>query len=282
MGEILISGGTTDTLADATPLPGDTRSRSCDSEARSCADTEVGMAGTRVVVVDDDDLFRESIERNLTDAGFDVSSFARGSDLLEHLGNQGSADLVILDWKMPGMNGIEVLRQMRAARIVTPAIFLTALTDQIYEEAAFTSGAVDFVEKSRSFAILLKRIELILGGVKTQGQPSQAGSEDVVRLGDLELRLDAHRALWKGHRVDLTLAEFRVVSELVAHGGGDLDYRSIYDIVRGKGFVAGAGAEGYRANVRTFVKRVRQKFRDVDESFDQIQNFPGYGYRWCE
>jgi two-component system response regulator ChvI len=57
-------------------------------------------------------------------------------------------------------------------------------------------------------------------------------------------------------------------------------YRDIYDLVRGEGFTAGVGPEGYRANVRTFIKRIRQKFREIDERFDSIENYPGFGYRW--
>ena len=68
---------------------------------------------------------------------------------------------------MPKMDGIDVLRQLRASGIEVPVIFLTVLSDQIYEEAALAGGAVDFVEKSRSLPILLKRMQLILGGRKT-------------------------------------------------------------------------------------------------------------------
>jgi two-component system response regulator ChvI len=57
-------------------------------------------------------------------------------------------------------------------------------------------------------------------------------------------------------------------------------YREIYDVVRGSGFVAGAGEDGYRANVRAFIKRIRQKFREVDDGFDRIENYAGFGYRW--
>ena len=64
---------------------------------------------------------------------------------------------------MPEMNGIEVLKQLRARSIDVPVVFLTVLSDQIYEEAALLGGAVDFVEKSRSFTILRRRIELIVG-----------------------------------------------------------------------------------------------------------------------
>jgi two-component system response regulator ChvI len=57
-------------------------------------------------------------------------------------------------------------------------------------------------------------------------------------------------------------------------------YRDLYDLVHGEGFVAGYGEDGYRTNVRTFIKRVRKKFRDIDDQFDAIENYPGFGYRW--
>jgi two-component system response regulator ChvI len=65
----------------------------------------------------------------------------------------------------------------------------------------------------------------------------------------------------------------------MAHGE-DVSYRDIYDLVHGKDFAAGYGADGYRVNVRTFIKRIRKKFREVNPTFNQIQNYPRFGYRW--
>jgi len=237
---------------------------------------------THVLLVDDDDLFRESLEQNLIDAGFAVSGFADGPAVLAFLANGGAADLVLLDWKMPAMNGIEVLKRLRETRLDIPVIFLTVLSDQIYEEAALLGGAVDFVEKSRSFSILLRRIELILEGAKQKKTPvAEAGRADRrLSYGDLELHLDSSRAFWKGERVDLTLTEFKMVHYLAGRAGKDVRYRELYDLVHGEGFIAGIGDEGYRANVRTFIKRIRQKFRDIDGTFEAIENYPGFGYRW--
>ncbi|HLI12293.1 MAG TPA: response regulator transcription factor [Alphaproteobacteria bacterium] len=240
-----------------------------------------------VVLVDDDELFRESLGQNLIDAGFSVVSFGSGETALDHLLNQQSGDIVLLDWKMPEMNGIEVLRRMRAAGLQVPVIFLTVLTDQIYEEAALQGGAVDFVEKSRSFAILLRRMTLILSGLKG-GKPesleaASAESEHgtaVLHRGALELRRETSRAFWKGQEVPLSITEFKMVDLLATRAGQDVRYRELYDLVHGEGFMAGYGAEGYRSNVRAFVKRIRQKFRDVDTEFDEIENYSGFGYRW--
>ncbi|HTI88813.1 MAG TPA: response regulator transcription factor [Alphaproteobacteria bacterium] len=247
------------------------------------ASVEVMAAGKRVLVVDDDEFFRESLAQNLADAGFVVETAANGEEAIEHLagGNEPPADLVILDWKMPGLTGIEVLRRVRQGGVETPVIFLTTLTDQIYEESALASGAVDFVEKSRSFVILLKRIELILNGVRGQaGGAAVSVTDEMVSLGELELNLKSHRALWDGREVPLTLSEFNIVHLMASRAGADVRYRDIYDLVRGEGFTAGVGPEGYRANVRTFIKRIRQKFREIDERFDSIENYPGFGYRW--
>jgi two-component system response regulator ChvI len=67
---------------------------------------------------------------------------------------------------------------------------------------------------------------------------------------------------------------------LAERAGQDVGYREIYDLVHGKNFIAGHGSEGYRANVRTFIKRIRKKLRDVDPGFDHIENYAGFGYRW--
>src|SRR6266478_7777654 len=154
-------------------------------------------------------------------------------------------------------------------------IFLTVLSDDIYEEAALAGGAVDFIDKSRRLPILLKRLQLISEGVRPalDSEPLRAVS---MRFGRLELRFDVNRALWAGQTVDLTLTEFRIVTLLADKAGQDVSYREIYDLVHGKDFIAGHGADGYRANVRTFIKRIRKKFRDVDLQFDHVRNYASF------
>jgi two-component system response regulator ChvI len=234
----------------------------------------------RILVVDDDDEFRESLSLNLMDEGFAVTTFANGPSALEHVAAGESADVVLLDWRMPAMNGLEVLRELRQRGIVTPVIFLTVLSDDIYEEAALAGGAVDFIDKSRRLSILVRRIELIAEGQRPLPSASQPQPPPQLRLGALELRFDINRAFWKGSAIDLTLTEFRMVSQLALKPGEDASYRELYDLVHGKDFLAGSGADGYRANVRTFIKRIRKKFRDVDLEFDQVRNYAGFGYQW--
>lgn len=232
-----------------------------------------------LLLVDDDDLFRESLGLNLIDEGYQVTSFANGRDVLAYLDQGGGADVMLLDWRMPNLTGLDVLRQIRADGATIPVIFLTVLSDDIYEEAALESGAVDFVDKSRRLPILLKRLQLIAedGRPSSEPEPPRAST---LQLGRLTLRFDISRAVWAGRILDLTLTEFKILTLLAEKAGQDVGYREIYDLVHGKNFIAGHGSEGYRANVRTFIKRIRKKFRDVDSGFDHIENYAGFGYRW--
>ena len=241
------------------------------------------MTSKRILIVDDDGMFRESLAQNLSDAGFATTCFADGPAALRYLAETETPDMILLDWKMPGMTGIEVLRELRERKVETPVVFLTVLSDQIYEEAGLLGGAVDFVEKARGFSILSRRIELILKGAKAHEVPARSEPQAAtLNRGHVRLQRDVSRAYWKDLQIDLTLTEFQMVDHLVTRAGRDVRYRELYDIVHGEGFAAGQGEIGYRANVRAFIKRIRQKFRDVDPEFTQIENYPGFGYRWSE
>ena len=240
-----------------------------------------GTSGAiRIMVVDDDESFRESLVVSLEELGYDVSAFAYGPAALDHLAAGGRADVILLDWRMPGMSGLEVLRNLRRAGNATPVIFLTVLSEDIYEEAALEGGAVDFIDKSRRLSILIKRLRLIAEGSRPTSDGNGRQVTDVLHIGHLELRFDINRASWAGTPIDLTLTEFKIVALLALRTGEDVSYREIYDLVHGKNFVAGYGDEGYRANVRTFIKRIRKKLREVDSEFEHIHNYAGFGYRW--
>ncbi len=233
----------------------------------------------RIVIVDDDDFFRESLGLNLIDEGYEVTSFSGGQAALEYFAAGGTADVVLLDWRMPGMNGLEVLRSLRRAGNSTPVIFLTVLHDDIYEDVALEGGAVDFIDKSRRLSILVKRLRLIVGRARSVPGAEDRQSGAVLHFGRLDLRFDTNRASWAGTLIALTLTEFKIVALLALRTGEPVSYREIYDLLHGKGFVAGYGDEGYRANVRTFIKRIRTKFRAVDPEFEYIRNYAGFRLR---
>jgi DNA-binding response OmpR family regulator len=101
-----------------------------------------------------------------------------------------------------------------------------------------------------------------------------------ITIGRLTLRFNTRRAFWDERDVDLTQTEFNVVSALVDNLNKFVTYRGIYDVVHYAGFTAGCGVEGYKTNVRSFVKRIRRKFEGLDAQWDEIENYPGFGYRW--
>jgi two-component system response regulator ChvI len=128
---------------------------------------------------------------------------------------------------------------------------------------------------------VLRRIELILEGRRGgNGDDDDGAANGHLMIGNLQLDTRSGRAYWKGEPVELTLSEFGMVRILALRANKDVAYRDIYDVARGHGFQSGRGAEGYRANVRSSIKRIRHKFREIDPDFDIIENYPGFGYCW--
>lgn len=233
--------------------------------------------GIRVVLVDDDDDYREAISGELTDLGFHVVALADGTAMFEYFAQGNSSDVMLLDWRMPGVTGLDLLGQARRRGIMVPVVFLTGMLAATYENAALENGAVDFVNKSRGAEILAKRLNLI---VKAGKQLPEQKSEELIESGHLVLRPRISRAYWRDTDVNLTVVEFNIVHLLVQNAGEYATYRAIYDCVHHAGFIAGAGEDGYRTNVRSSIKRIRNKFRAIDPDFGEIENFLAFGYRW--
>lgn len=231
----------------------------------------------RLAMVDDDDDYREAMAAELEDLGFLVTSWSDGPSLLAAFAGGIEADVIVLDWKLQASLGIDLLPQLRRRGIMLPVIFLTGMPATTYESLALERGALDFVDKSRGAAILARRIRLIAEARKTAGDVLP---EDVVDQGRLQLRPRVSRAYWDGIDVNLTITEFNIVHLLLRRLGDYVSYREIYDCVHRTGFIAGSGEDGYRANVRSSVKRIRNKFRSIDAEFSEIENFPAFGYSW--
>jgi two-component system response regulator ChvI len=222
-------------------------------------------------------VFLRAFAANLRAAGHDVVCFNDPLAALEEYKIDPAIDAWVLDWDMPQMDGLALLRALRAHGPGAPVLLLTSHGQPIFEEAALDAGAADFIDKTRGPAIILHRIARVLAP-RTPADPAAPAAP--LRIGALELSPGGRRALWRDQPVPLSRAEFDVVAMLAGHAGEDVDYRRIYDLVRGDGFIAGQGAEGYRANVRAMVKRIRQKFIRIDPDFDELHNYPGFGYRW--
>jgi two-component system response regulator ChvI len=231
----------------------------------------------RVVLVDDDDGFCELAAGELEYLGFEVDTYCSGKALLESRTKRPGADVIVLDWNLQSELGLDLLRKMRKQGISEPVVFFTGLPTTTYEMAALDGGAVDFVDKARGMPILAKRLRRIVEWKKLQAGSSLQKS---LRVGRLTLRSEVAGAFWEDDNVGLTLTEFNVVYLLASRMGEYVAYRAIYDCVHHEGFVAGDGDNGFRTNVRSLIKRIRNKFRALDADFSEIENFAALGYRW--
>jgi len=227
-----------------------------------------------VVLVDDDDDFREVLSADLADRGFSVSCFADGPSFLDALSDGIDAKVALLDLALPKMSGFELLDALRERRLGLPVVFLTGHSQIEWEMQALNRGAID---KARGVEVLAHRLRVVLEGHR---QVPTAAIPEVQSHGDLALHVATARALWRGQDIGLTIMEYRIVTLLVS--GGLHSYRAIYDTMRDPGFVAGSGEKGHHANVRSIVKRIRRKFVAVDHDFSKIMNVQKVGYRWLD
>lgn len=231
----------------------------------------------RLAFVEDDDDYREAVSGELGDHGFFVISFRDGPQLLDALAAGLDADIILLDWNLPTFSGIDLLPKLRRNGIVLPVVFLTGRSQPVYEKMALDRGALDFVDKARGVPILAQRLRLIADSSKKPTEPEFEGN---FLRGRLMLKPGVSRAYWDDRDIDLTLTEFKIVYLLASNVGGYVTYRAVYDCMHYVGFIAGSGENGYRTNVRSCIKRIRNKFRVVDASFAEIDNYQSFGYRW--
>jgi two-component system response regulator ChvI len=247
----------------------------------------------RVVLVESDQYYREVLTFELLCQGFVVHAFADGASLLGSLASVINADVAVLDWDLPTMPGTELLAELRQHGVNLPVVFLTGkfVRDSEHERCllaprealnanecvAFDQGAADFIAKSRDRQVLVRRLRNVVELVKPK---ADAALEEHLACDRLRLKPETSRAFWNGVDVDLTLGEYKLVHLLVSKAGSFVTYRAAYDRLRFEGFIAGSGNNGFRANVRSAIKRIRNKFRACDPAFDEIENYTGFGYCW--
>ena len=261
-------------------------------ERDSTAPAAIGHAELRrVVLVESDQYYREALTVELLRQGFVVHAFTDGASLLGSLATAIDADLAVLDWDLPKMSGTKLLAELRRHGVDLPVVFLTGkviagddhdeclLAPQAalnaYECMAFDQGAVDFIAKSRDRQVLVRRLRRV---VELARPATNVAVQE--RLACDKLVLESSRAYWNQVDVDLTLGEYNIVYLLASKAGSFVTYRAVYDRLRYEGFIAGTGEDGFRANVRSAIKRVRNKFRACDPTFDKIENYTGLGYCW--
>ncbi len=221
------------------------------------------MTAGRLLVVDDEDNLRSMLAAALAHNGFEVETASDGNEALASLSEHNS-DLVVLDVMMPGIDGFEVCRRMRANADTTPVLFLTARGDTSDKVRGLKLGGDDYLEKPFSLEELTARIEAILR------RTDAADAAPALMLGDLTLDEDAHQVVKAGEHVHLSPTEFRLLRYLLLNQRRVVSKAQILDAVWGYDF------EGDEGVVETYVGYLRRK---VDTSEPRlIHTVRGAGY----
>ena len=234
-----------------------------------------GLDLIKVLHVEDDPNFREAIADQLSGYGFAVHSFANAMSLPGGLAASPDTDIILLDWDLPDVPGIVLLDELRKTGVNLPVVFLTGYAFPTHEMLALANGAADFIDKTRGGEILAKRLRRLFIMPRTTAHPPP------ILCGKLLLNPNVSRAYWNERDVGLTLVEYNIVHLLTSKAGRWVTYRAIYDRVHYEGFIGGSGGDGFRINVRGIIRRIRKKFLQCDETFAEIENFVGLGYRWA-
>jgi two-component system, OmpR family, response regulator ChvI len=230
-----------------------------------------------IALVDDDRNILQSLSIALQAEGFVTRIYADGEAALKPL-LDNPPDLAVFDIKMPRLDGLELLRRIRE-KSQLPVIFLTSKDDELDEALGLAMGADDYIAKPFSQRLLIARIRAILRRVELNRTPEEPGDEPVaepIERGRLLMDPARHKVLWGGKAVTLTVTEFLILEMLASRPG----------IVRTRNQLMDAAYQDDvyidDRTIDSHIKRLRRKFRAVDDEFDAIETLYGAGYRFSD
>ena len=232
-----------------------------------------------IALVDDDRNILTSVSIALQQEGFVTRVYSDPVAALKAIGDN-PPDLGIFDIKMPGMDGIELLRRVREAGGAVgamPVIFLTSKDDELDEARGLAEGADDYIAKPFSQRLLIARIRAILRRqdlARGEASPDSEPQAALVERGALVMDPDRHKVRWNAADVSLTVTEFLILGALAQRPGVVKNRNQLLDV---------AYSDDIYVDDRTIdshIKRIRRKFREVDPEFDAIETLYGVGYRF--
>lgn len=229
-----------------------------------------------ITLVDDDRNILTSVSMVLEAEGFDVKTFSDGATALTAL-TQAPPDLAVFDIKMPRMDGMELLRRLRQSSDL-PVIFLTSKDEEIDEVIGLRMGADDYIRKPFSQRLLVERIKAVLRRREAMSDSTMERTENekVLKRGKLEMDPMRHASIWEGKPVTLTVTEFLILHSLAQRPGFVKSRDNLMD--------AAYDDQVYvdDRTIDSHIKRIRKKFRKVDDEFNSIETLYGVGYRYRE
>jgi two-component system, OmpR family, response regulator RegX3 len=231
----------------------------------------VSDSPARILVVDDEKSITEFVSYNLRKEGYEVSVAENGDDALD-LAKAHSFDLVVLDVMLPGMDGYEVCRRLRADSSV-PVLFLSARDTELDKVVGLEIGGDDYLAKPFGVRELTARVKALLRRAPASGrEPGVAGER--IELNGVLIDEGAHTAVSDGHPIDLTPREFELLACLMRHGGKVLSRDQLLREAWGWEYLVET------KTVDTHVKRLRDKLEAAGVDPALVETVRGYGYRF--
>jgi DNA-binding response OmpR family regulator len=232
------------------------------------------VMGAEILVAEDQADIRDLIALNLRHAGYDVTPVADGRAALDSQSDR-SSDLLILDLMMPGLDGLEVCKALRAKGRAMPILMLTAKSTELDRVLGLELGADDYLTKPFSMAELLARVKALLRRAdlmrKAQSQTQGAGS--TLRNGEIEILVSRREVRVRGQAVELTALEFDLLLYFAQHPGHVFSRAQLLDAVWGYSH------EGYEHTVTTHINRLRAKLESDPMRPTVILTVRGAGYK---
>ena len=230
-----------------------------------------------ITLVDDDENIVASVSLALESHGHKITAYHDGASGLEAL-ETTPPDLAILDVKMPRMDGMEVLRRLRQTSQI-PVIMLTSKDEEIDEILGFNLGADDYIHKPFSQRLLIERVKALLRRTGADGGEVETAAEaagKAIKRGKLSMDPARHESTWDGRPVKLTVTEFLLLQALAQRPGFVKSRDSLMD--------AAYDDQVYvdDRTIDSHIKRLRKKFKAIDDDFEMIETLYGVGYRFKE
>jgi DNA-binding response OmpR family regulator len=234
------------------------------------------MPATILVAEDQTDI-RELIALNLRNAGYDVATVGDGPAALASQNEQAS-DLLILDLMMPGLDGLEVCKALRARGRSTPILMLTAKATELDRVLGLELGADDYLTKPFSLAELLARVKALLrrADLLRAAQSSTQAQPGALRNGDLEILPTKRQVRYRGEALDFTALEFDLLLHFASHPGHVFSRAQLLNAVWGYTH------DGYEHTVTTHINRLRAKLEADPMRPQLILTVRGAGYKMRE
>jgi DNA-binding response OmpR family regulator len=231
------------------------------------------MMSGKILVVEDEPDIAELIGLHLRDLGHEVVTCADGRAGLE-LALGRPWDLLVLDLRLPGVDGLEICRHVRLKGEYTPILMLTARTTEMDRVLGLETGADDYLTKPFSIIEFIARVKAIFRRVRNLGQRAAPGAQ-VLRIGDLAIDVDQRTVQRSGQPVELTAREFDLLAHFARHPGRVFTRAQLLD------GVWGVKHEAYEHAVSSHINRLRAKIEPAPTQPRYLLTVWGVGYRFA-